>query len=337
MSTLQNKLGIKYPIFQAPMAGGVLSPDFVAQVCNYGLLGAVPSGYLSLEQTHVFIEEVKKKTHQPFSLNLFVDYEIYNSYIQIKKPDEIIEIEKIYDKESSSVFYLPSQPNVDDLIQLAIDCAVPVVSTTFGLLGPIHVASLKASGIKIITTINCVYELDLALKTQQPDVLVYQNAQAGGHKGGSTSLPHSEEAEIVEYMNKNRNVHYVLAGAIVNKQDIDLALSKGFDGVQIGTAFLATQESSANNEYKEAIIRNTETAFTTSITGRSARGLINRISCLAIHENLGFPYMHYATTNLRKLAKSHRELDFQSLWCGAGISKINNIPTLNDYMKSLTL
>lgn len=337
MSTLQHKLGIKYPIFQAPMAGGILSPDFVAQVCNYGLLGSVPSGYLSLDQTHVFIEEVKKKTYQPFSLNLFVDYEIYNSHIPIKKPDKIVEIERIYDKESSSIFYLPPQPNVGDLIQLAIDCAVPVVSTTFGLLSPIHVASLKAAGIKIMTTTNCVYELDIALKTQQPDVLIYQNVHAGGHKGGSTSLPHSEEAEIVEYMNKNHNAHYVLAGAIVNKQDIDLALSKGFDGVQIGTAFLATQESSANKEYKEAILRNTETAFTTSITGRSARGLINHISCLAIHENLGFPYMHYATTNLRKLAKSCGELDFQSLWCGNGIAKIDNIPTLNNYMKSLTL
>ena len=337
MSTLQNKLGIKYPIFQAPMAGGILSPAFVAQVCNFGLLGAVPSGYLSLSQTSAFIEEVKKQTDLPFALNLFVDYEIYNSHIQIKKPDEIIEIERIYDKESSYTFHLPSQPNIDTLIQLAIDCAVPVVSTTFGLLSPTHVEALKSAGIKIMTTINCVYELSIALKTQQPDILIYQNSQAGGHKGGSTSLPHSTEEEIVEYMDKQRNVYYVLAGSIVNKIDVDLALSKGFDGVQIGTGFLATQESSANNEYKRAIIKNTETAFTTSITGRPARGLINHIACLSIQNNLGFPYMHYATANLRKLAKTSGELDFQSLWCGNGISKIHNILTLNDYMESLIL
>ncbi len=335
MSTLQHKLGIKHPIFQAPMAGGILSPNFVAQVCNYGILGAIPSGYLCLKQIRVFIEEVKKKTNHPFSLNLFVDYQPYNNYMQIKKPDEIIEIERIYDKESSPTFYLPPQPNVDDLIQLAIDCAVPIVSTTFGLLSSVHVALLKATGIKIMTTINCVYELDIALKTQQPDIIIYQNSQAGGHKGGSTSLPYSDETEIIEYMNKHRNVYYVLAGAVVNKQDIDLALSKGFDAVQIGTGFLATQESSANNDYKKAILKNTKTAFTTSITGRSARGLINRVSCLKVQENLGFPYMHYATANLRKLAKSSKELDFQSLWCGNGISKINKILSLDDYIESL--
>ena len=188
-----------------------------------------------------------------------------------------------------------------------------------------------------MTTINSVYELEVALKTQQSDVLIYQNALAGGHKGGSTSLPHSEEVAILESIQQHRNTHCVLAGAIVSKQDINTALSKGFDGVQIGTAFLATQESSANEEYKAAILHNTETTFTTRITGRPARGLKNRISCLDIQENLGFPYMHYATANLRKMAKSREDLNFQSLWCGDGIAKINNIPTLNDYMKALTL
>lgn len=129
----------------------------------------------------------------------------------------------------------------------------------------------------------------------------------------------------------------MLSGGIVNKQDINIALSKGFHGVQIGTAFLATQESSANEKYKNAILSNTETTFTTSITGREARGLKNKISCLTIEKNLGFPYMHYATANLRKLAKLHDDLEFQSLWCGNGISKIHSIPNLKNYMETLTL
>lgn len=180
MTKLHNKLGIKHPIFQAPMAGGIISPDFVAQVSNYGLLGAIPSGYLSLDQTHTFIEQVKKQTCQPFSLNLFVDYGIYYSDTQIRKPDEIIAIEQAYDKGSAYTFSIPPQPTVDNLVQLAIDCLVPVVSTTFGFLNKEHVTALKSAGIKIMTTINCVYELDIAIKTQQPDVLIYQAAQAGG-------------------------------------------------------------------------------------------------------------------------------------------------------------
>ncbi len=335
-SALQQKLDIKYPIFQAPMAGGVLSPGFVAQVSNYGMLGAVPSGYLSLDQAQEFIEEVKKQTSRPFSLNLFVDYMAYSDR-PIKKPDEIVSIEQAYDEESFPTFCIPSLPSVDDLIQLAINCAVPVVSTTFGLLGPFHVTALKTAGIKIMTTINSVYELELALKNQQPDVLIYQNALAGGHKGGFTSLPYDDETAILEAIRQHRNTHCVLAGAIVGKEDVSAALSRGFDGVQIGTAFLATQESSANKEYKRAILNNRETAFTTSITGRSARGLRNRIASLDIQENLGFPYMHYATANLRKLAKSRGDPDFQSLWCGDGIAGIDTLPTLSEYMEALTL
>jgi nitronate monooxygenase len=336
MLTLETKLGIRHPIFQAPMAGGVLSPAFVAKVSNYGLLGSVPSGYLSLDQVNEFVERVKKQTSKPFSLNLFVDYEIYNTDINIKKPDEIIAAERAYDNELVTTFCLPPQPFVDDLVQLAINCAVPVVSTTFGLLDPAHVTALKAAGIKIMTTINCVYELETALKTQHPDVLIYQSVQAGGHKGGNSSLPYSEEVEIIDAVKRHSDIHCVLAGAIVNKQDISMALSKGFNGVQIGTGFLATQESSASCEYKKAILENTKTAFTASITGRPARGLANRISRLVIQKNLGFPYMHYATTGLRRQARSRGDLEFQSLWCGDGISKIHHIHTLDDYLKSLT-
>ena len=332
--TLKDKLGIEYPIFLAPMAGGLVTPEFVAQVSSFGMLGAVPSGYLSLIQIREFVTKVKRHSGKPFSLNLFVDYNVYGT-TSIQKPNEILAIERTFDKGCPTSFHVPSTPTMDDLIQLTIDCEVPAVSTTFALLRSTHVDALKDAGILLMTTINSVYELELALETQKPDVLIYQNEQAGGHKGGFTSLPHSDDTTILSAIEQHHDIYCVLAGGIVDKTDIASALNKGFDGVQIGTAFLATQESSANEDYKKAILKNQETAFTTSITGKSARGLKNRLACLDVQTNPGFPYMHYATAGLRKTAKAHGDMDYQSLWCGNGIVRINTLPTLSDFMKGL--
>ena len=331
---LLKKLNIIHPILQAPMAGGIVSPEFVAQVCEFGFLGGIPSGYLSLSQTKEFIQKVKAKTDKPFSLNIFVDYTKYGN-TSINKPVEIVALERSLNEESEDSFKIPAIPSIDNLIQLVIDSAIPVLSTTFGLLSPNHIEILKENNIKIMTTINSIYELELALKCQGSDILIYQNAQAGGHKGGFTSLPHSDEFSILKHLESYPYTECVLAGGIVTRKDIDNALNMGFCGVQIGTGFLATQESSASDTYKEAIVTHQETALTMSITGKAARGLKNTISRLEVKENLGFPFMHYATSGLRKTAKSIDNREYQSLWCGDGISKVNTLPTLHDYMSGL--
>src|SRR5699024_1112234 len=69
--TLHNKLGVKYPIIQAPMAG-VTTPEFVAAVSNNGALGNIGAGYLSATETEQYIKGVKKLTQFPFGINLFV-------------------------------------------------------------------------------------------------------------------------------------------------------------------------------------------------------------------------------------------------------------------------
>ena len=254
------------------------------------MLGSVPSGYL----------------------NLFVDYDKYSD-TPIEKTYEILAAERGLTEDAATDFRVVSVPSMDDLVGLAIDCSVPVVSTTFGLLRSSHIEALKAHQVQIMTTVNSVYEIGLAVKSQKPDVLIYQNALAGGHKGGFTSLLHSCETAILDAVKEHDDVHCVLSGATVTSDDVAGPLEAGFDGVQIGTAFLATEESSANEAYKAAILENRETAFTTAITAKTARGLKNRIGGLGIKENLGFPYMHYATAPLRKEAKAKDNTDYQSL------------------------
>lgn len=334
---LTESLGIDYPVIQAPMAGALTSPDFVAQISNFGMLGSIASGYLSLQQVDSFIDKVQALTNAPFMVNIFVDYSDYGQG-SLAKPDEIVQIETRLGIDADSSFIVPPSPDMGDLVALLADRRVPIVSTTFGLLKDEDVATLKQAGIKLMTTVNAVAEIDVAIKTQDSDILIYQNTQAGGHKGGFSDDDHSDVSDFFSVMQNHPDRLFVMAGGIVTRDDIERALKIGFAGVQIGTGFLATEQSLASAAYKQSITNAKDqdnTVFTTSITGKQARGLKNALAQLEVKSNLGFPYMHYATASLRKHAKTLDNPEYQSLWAGTGVTKINEIPTLQDYMESL--
>src|SRR5688572_12472117 len=65
-------LNIKYPIIQAPMAGGVTTPELIAAVSNAGGLGMLGAGYMSPEEIQKNIQEIKQLTKNPFGVNLFI-------------------------------------------------------------------------------------------------------------------------------------------------------------------------------------------------------------------------------------------------------------------------
>lgn len=75
-------LNIQYPIIQAPMAGGVTTPELVASVSNAGGLGMVGAGYMEPWQLRNQIMEIKKLTDRPFGVNLFIPPEFH-----ISRPD----------------------------------------------------------------------------------------------------------------------------------------------------------------------------------------------------------------------------------------------------------
>ena len=334
---LTKLLNIDHPVLQAPMAGGITSPGFVADVSNFGMLGSIASGYLSLAQVDRFINQVQAQTTAPFSVNIFVDYNDYGQ-VSFVKPKEIIQIEADLGLDVDDRFIIPPPPSMRDLIALLIDRKVPIVSTTFGLLKDDDVAALKQAGIILITTINAVDEIDVALRTQDSDILMYQNAHAGGHKGGFSDDGHSDVTAFSAAMHRHPDKPFIMAGGIVTRDDIEQALKIGFAGVQIGTAFLATKQSAASQAYKQSIIDAADahaTISTTSITGKSARGLTNHLAQLALTDNMGFPHLHYATAPLRKHAKAIDNPDYQSLWAGTGVTRINETPDLHDYMQSL--
>jgi nitronate monooxygenase len=333
---LANKLQIKYPVIQAPMAGGIVDSDFVALVSNFGMLGSIPSGYLSLKNLKSFIKEVKTKTKNSFQVNIFVDYNDYSG--KYKKPKELINAEKKIGCYKSDFFDVEKQPTIDEVIRLIIEQKVPIISTTFGILNSGHIQILRQNNILIMTTINSVGEVDTAITAQCSDVIIFQNQCAGGHSGGFIDGKYNNTLDIGLIRKQYKNANFIESGGIVNKGDIKRSIFNGYDGVQIGSGFLMTKESLANDLYKNKLLDvcdDKQVMHTTNITGKKAKGVKNKIALLGTKENLGYPLMQYATRELRAFAKANNIVDYQALWAGNGVTNISNTPPITSYMKSL--
>ena len=103
------------------------------------------------------------------------------------------------------------------------------------------------------------------------------------------------------------------------------ALALGAGAAQMGTAFVACEESGAHPEYKRAVLESTEeqTVVTRAFSGRPARGIENRLLReMREHEEELPPYpVHNAwTKDIRSTAQQQDRPEFMSLWAGQAIS-----------------
>lgn len=336
-TALCNLLGITYPVIQAPMAGGIITPNFVSKVSDFGMLGSIPAGYLDFSTIQTFITSVTTQTSKPFLLNIFVDYEEYG-LDTTRKPNEIVELEQSLDILYPEEFSIPNLPTVSDTLYLAINHNVPIISTTFGVPSYEDMQLIKDNNITLLITVNSAEEAKIALLDYEADAIVYQNDQAGGHKGGFLENGYSNAADIIAIKGSCPEAIFIKSGGITGKQDIDNALEQGFDGVQIGTSFLMTEESTASALHKEEIAKTDSVKDIVSapyITGKLATGIKNKLTLLSHQSSLGYPLLHYATIELRAHAKKTGEKEYQSLWAGKSAAKINKVEKLTKYMQSL--
>ena len=84
-------LQIKFPIIQAPMAGGVTTSKLVAEVSNSGGLGTIGAGYMTPIQIREQIREIKQLTSNYFGINLFVPNEFTSTENEIKSANQLLQ------------------------------------------------------------------------------------------------------------------------------------------------------------------------------------------------------------------------------------------------------
>jgi nitronate monooxygenase len=154
----------------------------------------------------------------------------------------------------------------EDSVRGALDAGADVIISGAGL--PLGLPAIQPpKDTALIPIVSSARALELICKKWErlgyrPDAVVLEGPLAGGHLGfkiGQLDL----EANMLENLfpavkdvaMKYGDIPVVVAGGIYTHEDIMKFIGMGADGVQMGTRFLATQESSASAEYKEAVIR----------------------------------------------------------------------------------
>ncbi len=140
-------------------------------------------------------------------------------------------------------------PNIEEIIQIIIQEEVKIVFTSAGNPNT-WTSFLKEKGIKVV---HVVSSLKFALKAQEAgvDAIVAEGFEAGGHNGREESTT----LTLIPSIKKSISIPLVAAGGIGNGSTMYAALSLGADGVQMGSRFAASVESSAHENFKQLIIK----------------------------------------------------------------------------------
>lgn len=317
MNVMISKLAIDKPIIQAPMAG-ITTPKFVAACSEAGVLGSIGAGYLNGEDTKTFIQEVKRLTTKPFSVNLFIQEEpgidisvLQNAQVALQPFYEELGIPNNQRVVSTEVF--------DGQIQAVIDEEVKIVSFTFGIPSIETIARLKQHGVYLIGTATTLEE---AIRIEQAglDAVTVQGGEAGGHRGSFT-----EPLEIVpvrvllEQVMEAVSIPVIVAGGIMTAEHVKDMLQLGAQMVQVGTVLLTAHESQASAAHKHAILHSEEevTTLTKAFTGKYARGIKNKFTeQLKDAVVAPYPVQHYLTLQIRIESAKQNKPEYLSLWMG---------------------
>lgn len=138
--------------------------------------------------------------------------------------------------------------DADDLLNVIIDEKVRIVFTSAGHPGK-FIDRLKAKNIIVV---HVVPSLKFAVKAESVgcDAVVGEGVEAGGHNGLDEITTFSLIPQLVDEL----KIPVIAAGGICDGRGIIAALALGAEGVQIGTRFAVTKESSAHENYKKAVV-----------------------------------------------------------------------------------
>ncbi|MCT4665927.1 MAG: nitronate monooxygenase [Flavobacteriales bacterium] len=139
-------------------------------------------------------------------------------------------------------------PNIEEHIQTILEEKIPVVFTSAGSPKK-YTSYLQSHGIKVV---HVVSNVKFAIKCEEAgvDAVVAEGFEAGGHNGREETTTLC----LIPQVRKAISIPLIAAGGIGSGEAIFATMSLGADGVQIGSRFAASQESSAHENFKNAIV-----------------------------------------------------------------------------------
>ncbi len=323
---VSSTLGIEYPIIQGPL-GGLSTQRLTATVSNFGGLGSFGAHGLSPSAIRHVIDEIRELTARPFAINLWVSMEDEGARTSDKEAfsRSLAHLSgHIQALGGSLPDYEPYAPiRFEDQARVLLDAKIPVFSFICGIPPREILEECHAEGILTIGTATTTDEA-IVLEQAGVDVISASGFEAGGHRG-SFLLPAEESLtgtfSLVPQIADAVSVPVVAAGGIADARGLVAAFALGAEGVQIGTAFLASEESGASVHHRNALLsgKARRTGLTRGFTGRLARGIHNQLLEELNRsgvEILPYPLQRALVKNLSILAEKAGKPELLPLWAG---------------------
>jgi nitronate monooxygenase len=331
---LEDLLGIERPVVQAPMAG-VQDSALAIAVSNAGGLGSLPCAMLTIDDMRTELAAIRAGTDRPINVNFFC-------HVQ-PEPDARREAEwrallaPYYEEFGIDAAAISGgaarRPFSEEAADVLEEFKPEAVSFHFGLPSDRLMTRVKATGAKIIGCATTVEEARW-LEDRGVDAIVAQGVEAGGHRGMFLSDDVTTQVgtfALVRQIVTAVKIPVIAAGGIADAAGVEAALALGAVASQVGTAYLLCPEATTSQVHRAALKSDgaRHTALTNLFSGRSARGIVNRLmrELGAMNQSVpGFPLASTALAPLRKKAEIMGDGGFSPLWCGQNATGCAEIP-----------
>lgn len=287
---------LSLPAVAAPMFL-ISGPKLVTECCKGGIVGTFPA--------------LNQRTSEGFEEWL----------IAIKQ--ELDEFEQKTGKKAApygvNLIVHHSNPRVQADLEICVKHQVPIIITSLGAVSELVDAVHSYGGLVFHDVIKRRHAEKAA--GAGVDGLILVAAGAGGHAGTLNPMPFIQE--VRSFFDKT----ILLSGCISNGRDIASAMQMGADLAYLGTRFINTTESRADEAYKEMIINSgaSDIVYTAAVSGVNANFLRPSLEAMGITEELW---------NLTAKVDFGKELDaaeaeakaWKTIWsAGQGVTTINDV------------
>jgi nitronate monooxygenase len=328
-TAVTRRLRLDAPIVQGPFGGGLSAVDLVVAVSESGGLGSFGVQHLDGAGIRDVAAKIRARTNRSFALNLWIPLgdsddprmtdAQWNAALGLLTP---------YYRELGVP--LPARParfgpRYEEQIETLLELKPPVFSFVFGVPSASVLDRCRSAGIATLGAATTPAEAR-QLADAGVDMIVATGFEAGGHRVSFLREPEdclTGTLSLVPQVVDSVKVPVIAAGGMADGRGIAAALKLGAAAAQIGTAFLACEESNAHPLHREKLFSPAaaRTSLTRAFSGRLARSIHNDfIDAMRGKEHLFAPYpvQGWLNAQMRGAALAAGRADVISLWSGQG-------------------
>jgi nitronate monooxygenase len=325
---------VELPMIQAPMAGAS-DAELAIAVSEAGGLGSLPCAMLTPDQVRTSYEAIRKRTPHPINLNFFCHREPADDPERQRRwRDRLNCYYSEFGLNPAAPFSVPKRCPFDKaMCDVVTDLKPAVVSFHFGLPDEPLLKRVRSTGARILSSATTVAEAKW-LEENGCDAVIAQGAEAGGHRAMFLAADVASQVgtiALVPQVVDALKIPVIATGGISDARGIVAAFALGASAVQLGTAYLRCPECRTSAVLRKALqdVRDDQTVLTNVITGRPARGIVNRLVREVGPINNDAPQFPRAAdpiAPLRSKSEQNSSGDFSPLWCGQAAPLSREIP-----------